>query len=94
MAICGLQLSPNRNSVSGTFWKKRMDSNSTLATMPMVMNTAKVEHRVSRISMARSTWLRARRAGWMRPSTRKAAMAATLSASAARARRLIPASAV
>ena len=70
MAICGLQLSPNRNSVKGTFWKKRIDSNSTLATMPMVMNTAKVEHRVSRISMARSTWLRARRAGWMRPSTR------------------------
>ncbi len=43
IAVCGLQLSPNRNSVIGTCWKNRIASNSTDRTIPMVVKIAMLE---------------------------------------------------
>ena len=63
MASCGLQFRPNRNSVIGTIWKKRIDSNSTEMTMPMVVKMAMLEARISAPRTMVSTRLRARSAG-------------------------------
>ena len=48
MAICGLHSSPNRKSVTGTVWKKRMASYNTDNTMPMVVKMAIMEQAISR----------------------------------------------
>ena len=83
IAVCGLHLVPNRNSVNETRRKKRMVSNRSDSTMPMVINTATVEHTTKKTRTARSTRLRARRSGVMRPSRHQIALAAKPSAATA-----------
>ncbi len=63
IAVCGLQLSPNRNSVRGTSRKKRIASKSTDMTMPIVVNIAMLEAPISKPLTTRSTLLRARKSG-------------------------------
>ena len=65
MAICGLHSVPKRKPVTGTAWKKRIDSNSTESTIPMVVRMAIVELTMSRPSTIRSTEFRARLSGSM-----------------------------
>src|SRR6056297_1876369 len=64
-AVCGLQLVPNRNSVTGTRWKKRIDSNSTDRTIPTVVRIAISEEPIRKASASRSMRLRARMPGEM-----------------------------
>ena len=60
-AVCGLHCRPNRNSVIGTFWKKRIDSNTTEKTIPAVVaiEMPAASHRAT--VTQRSTVLRARK---------------------------------
>ena len=55
IAIWGLQSRPNRKSVTPTWPKKRIASNSTESTMPRVVKIAMVELAISRARMIRST---------------------------------------
>ena len=70
-AVCGLHCRPNRNSLGGTLAKKRMVSNSTDRTMPMVVSTATQEQAISSPLTTRSTVLRARKSGLMRLLARR-----------------------
>ena len=63
IAVCGLQLVPNRNSTGDTIEKKRSDSNSSERTIPSVVSTAISEATSSRIIVTRSTRVRARKTG-------------------------------
>jgi len=65
MAVCGLQLVPNRNSVTGTASKKRRDSNSTESKMPRVVKIATQAQLNSTPLNTRSTCWRARNRGEM-----------------------------
>ena len=66
MAVCGLHFRPNKKSQKGMIEKKRIDSNSTERTMPMVVTMATQEERMSAMFTTRSTLLRARKPGAMR----------------------------
>src|SRR5579859_4208644 len=48
MASCGLQCRPKRKSSTGTAWKKRTDSMSTVSTMAAVMRMEKHADRANR----------------------------------------------
>ena len=63
MAVCGLQLRPKRNSVTGTSRKKRIASNTTERTIPTVVRMAMLEAATNNTSTNRSTRLRARKSG-------------------------------
>ena len=76
MAVCGLHSVPNRNSVNETRRKKRTASNRSESTMPMVIRTATVEHAIRKKRSTRSTRLRARSSGVIRPSRHHSAPAA------------------
>ncbi|MNF16358.1 hypothetical protein D3C80_2193400 [compost metagenome] len=67
MAICGLQCVPNRKSSGLTTAKKRIASNRSDSTMPMVVRMATSEQMTSAMLTVRSTRLRARRSGSIRP---------------------------
>ena len=60
IAVCGLQLRPNRNSLNGTSRKKRIASNNTDSTMPMVVRIAMLDAATRSPFIVRSTLLRAR----------------------------------
>ena len=60
-AVCGLHCRPNRNSVTGTCWKKRIDSNSTENTMPAVVAIETAAASQKAAVTQRSTRLRARK---------------------------------
>ena len=47
IAICGLHSRPNRNSLGGTSWKKRIASNKSDRTIPTVVKIASVELTIS-----------------------------------------------
>ena len=66
-AVCGLHSSPNRNSNTPTWPKKRSVSNKSESTMPAVTKTAMVEDAISAISSTFSTVLRALSSGRTRP---------------------------
>ena len=68
MAVCGLHSSPNRNSVTGTRPKKRSASNSTEATIPIVVSTATLEASHSNTRTNFSTRRRAANPGRIRLS--------------------------
>jgi hypothetical protein len=60
MAIWGLQDVPNRNSVTGTSRKNRIDSKTTDSTMPRVVRMATLAATIISTITSRSTALRAR----------------------------------
>ena len=78
IAVCGLHVVPNRNSVGLTMPKKRSDSNNSDSTMPSVVRIAISEAPTSSTMIQRSTPLRARKS----IRTRRMAMNAPASARA------------
>ena len=77
IAICGLQVRPNRKSLIGTSWKKRRDSKSSDRTMPSVVKIAISEAPMSNPFIQRSTEVRARK---LRSRLRRRTMPAAPSA--------------
>ena len=70
IAVCGLQVVPNRNSVGLTRLKKRMDSNSSERTIPSVVRIAMSEAPRSNPNIQRSTPVRARNSTPIRRSAK------------------------
>ena len=60
---CGFQVRPNRNSLTGTSAKKRIDSNTTENTIPTVVRMAITELAPRMNMMIRSTALRDLKSG-------------------------------
>ena len=90
IAVCGLQPRPNRKSASGTWPKKRIASNSTERTMPMVVKIATVEHAIRKTLTIRSTWFLARSAGVTRRQAAPSPAIATASTTTTDAAALVP----